>query len=234
MAKNKQADRQKPKKNPPDNPPIFTASFVDQAYEYLLNKILTNEISYGDSLSIKDLSETLGISTMPVREAIKRLEYERLVDVKPRSSCQVRVPDRKEIASIYELREALELFSVKKFLKNHDPKALDELQTIVDGMKEVGGIRNHDLRAQRARDLDHKFHNALCRLAGNEYVDLFYRQLSIHLNMAAIHATTYEKLEDKYFNSHAAILESLKNRSEDTLKVLERHFDNVWDLLNDF
>ena len=211
--------------------PIYTTSFVDQAYEYLLDKIISNEISYGDSLNIKDLSEILGISTMPIREAIKRLEYERLVDVKPRSSCQVRVPDKREITSIYEMREALELFAVRKFLKNFDPVRLEELEDIITGMRKVSEIKDSALRARRAMELDHSFHLELCRLADNEYVDRYYRQLSIHLNMAAIHAKTYLQLQDKYFESHAAIVKSLKHKSEDAVKVLEKHFDNVWEFL---
>lgn len=211
--------------------PIYTTSYVDQAYQYLLDKIISNEIAYGDSLSIKDLSETLGISTMPIREAIKRLEYERVVDVKPRSSCQVRVPDKKEIISIYEMREALELFAVRKFLNNFDPVRLDVLQDITEGMHQVSSIKDSARRARKAMELDHSFHLELCRLADNEYVDQYYRQLSIHLNMAAIHAKTYLQLEDKYFQSHAAIVESLKTKSDQALKVLEKHFDNVWALL---
>lgn len=211
--------------------PIYTASFVDQAYEYLLDKIIANEISYGDTLNIKDLSETLGISTMPIREAIKRLEYERLVDVRPRSSCLVRIPGEKEIAEIYELREALEVFAVRKFLGNPDPAAIAELERITAEMAGVIGIPDTDTRARRAMELDREFHSALCELADNSYVCRFHRQLSIHLNMAAIHAASYQKLQDKYFDSHAAIVESLKNRSRDAIKVLERHFDNVWALL---
>ncbi len=211
--------------------PIFTTSFVDQAYEYLLDTIINNEISYGDVLNIKDLSEALGISTMPIREAIKRLEYERLVDVKPRSSCQVRVPDERKITSIYEMRETLEMFAVRKFLKDFDRDALSELEGIVDGMSSVTGIADLDLRSRRAMELDQSFHRALCRLADNEYVDRYYRQLSIHLNMAAIHAASYQKLENKYFESHAAIVDSLKNGSLESVKVLEEHFDNVRALL---
>ena len=78
--------------------PIFTTSLVDQVYEYLLDQIVSNKLSYGDNLNIKEISEKLGISTMPVREAIKRLEYDRVVEVKPRSSCQIRTPDKEEIS----------------------------------------------------------------------------------------------------------------------------------------
>ena len=80
--------------------PIFTKSLVDQVYEHLLDQIISNKLYYGDNLSIKDISEEFGISTMPVREAIKRLEYDRVVEIKPRSSCHIRTPDATEIAQI--------------------------------------------------------------------------------------------------------------------------------------
>lgn len=211
--------------------PIFKTSFVDQAYEYLLDKIITNEISYGDNLNIKDLSEVLGISTMPIREAIKRLEYERLVEVKPRSGCLVRIPDRQEIISIYELREALELFAIQKFLSNFDQSRLEEIDTITREMETVAQIKGPAPRAVKAMKLDQKFHLELCKLADNEFLNLYHRQLSIHLNMAAIHAKTYHQLEEKYYKSHSIIVDSLKVASDKALDNLEKHFDNVWAVL---
>jgi DNA-binding GntR family transcriptional regulator len=130
------------------------------------------------------------------------------------------------------MREALELFSIRKFLKNFDSESLRELEHVVDEMRNFSNIEDRALRARRARELDHNFHLSLCKLADNEYVDLYHRQLSIHLNMAAIHAKSYPELEDKYVDSHAAIVESLKNQSEDAIKYLEAHFDNVWVLLD--
>lgn len=210
---------------------IFTTSLVDQVYQYLLEKIISNELSYGDNLNIKELSETLGISTMPVREAIKRLEYDRVVEIKPRSSCQIRVPDTAEITSIYELREALELFAIKKFLKNFVPSKLEVLENIVTQMKSVQDIKSPKVRTQQAMELDQQFHKELCSLGDNEYLNLYHRQLSLHLNMAAIHAKTYQQLEGKYFQSHMNIVEHLREQSSEALGSLEQHFDNVWAVL---
>lgn len=217
----------------PDSPPIFTMSLVDQVYEYLLEKIISNELSYGDNLNIKTISENLGISTMPVREAIKRLEYDRVVEVKPRSSCQIRIPDKREILSIYELREALELFAIKKFMNNPVIERLKPLEIITQKMNNITGIEDPLIKAHAAMELDHQFHSELCRLADNEYVCHYHRQLSLHLNMAAIHAKSYHQLEDKYSQSHSIILKHMKQRSDKALKSLEDHFNNVLALLEE-
>jgi GntR family transcriptional regulator, rspAB operon transcriptional repressor len=212
--------------------PIFTTSLVDQVYEYLLEKIISNDLSYGDNLNIKDLSETLGISTMPVREAIKRLEYDRVVEVKPRSSCQIRVPGKDEIISIYELREDLELFAIKKFLHAFDPSKLKNLEDIITKMKAVKDIKPPETRIRETMTLDQQFHKELCVLGDNEYLCLYHRQLTLHLNMAAIHAKSYQQLEDKWIQSHMDIIDHLKQQSPEALNSLEQHFDNVWAVLD--
>jgi DNA-binding GntR family transcriptional regulator len=143
----------------------------------------------------------------------------------------VRYPDKQEITSIYELREALELFAIRKFLKSYDPSRLEELETITRDMRKVAGIKEPAVRTRKAMELDRKFHLELCKLADNEFLCLYHRQLSIHLNMAAIHAKTYQQLEDKYFESHATIVKSLKEKSNKSLQNLEKHFDNVWAVL---
>ena len=211
--------------------PLFTVSLVDQVYEYLLDKIITNEISYGDNLNIKELSKTLGISTMPVREAIKRLEYDRVVEVKPRSKCQIRIPDKSEIKDIYELREELELFAIKKFLKSGSPDQVKSLEEITDRMKNTITIQSAEKRAQEAMILDYEFHAELCKLADNEYVNYYHRQLSLHLNMALIHGKSYHQLKDKYFTSHLKIVKALKKKSPEAISSMEEHFNNVWSLL---
>lgn len=95
---------------------IDTSSLVDRVYEYLLDQIVTGAINYGDNISIKQIAAELNVSTMPVREAVKRLEFEQVVSIKPRSSCRVRKPSRKMIMEVYELREVLELYAVSKSL----------------------------------------------------------------------------------------------------------------------
>ena len=114
--------------------PIDTSSLVDKVYDYLLKRIIEGEIKYGETLSIKILAEELQVSTMPVREALKRLEYERIVEIKPRSSCQIRIPTKPEIHDIYNLREVLELFAIRRYKENPDASKLKELQEITEKM----------------------------------------------------------------------------------------------------
>jgi DNA-binding GntR family transcriptional regulator len=211
---------------------IDTRSLVDRVYEYVLERIVTGRIKYGQTISIKRLAEELEISTMPVREAIKRLQYEKIVDIKPRSNCQVLIPSPRMIAEVYALRELLERHALEKAATGPiDPERLRNLEAIVAQMATVPRINDAEERERKAVELDLAFHAALCRLAGNSYMDAVFDQLMLHVNMTLIHERAYRKLEDSYYDSHAGVLKHLRTDPRTAGELLQRHFDNVRSVL---
>jgi DNA-binding GntR family transcriptional regulator len=210
---------------------ISNVSLVDQVYEILLNRILKNEYTYGDTLSVKVISEDLGISTMPVREAIKRLEYDGIVDIKPRSSCVIKMHTEEELKEIYELREVLEIFAINKFLANFDPVKLKKLEKITKLMGGLHKIKDETTREHESMVLDYEFHIELCNLSGNSYNANYHRLLLLHNNMACIHKKSYLGLKKQYFKSHKIIVEKLKEGSDEATTMLQQHFQNVWKFL---
>ena len=211
--------------------PIDTRSLVDRVYGYLLNRIITGVIKYGDTINIKHIARELDVSTMPVREAVKRLEFERMVSIKPRSSCRVSMPSRTMILEVYELREALETYAVTKSIGTVSREKLEELRGIVGKMRDLDRETSVEEREKKAIELDRDFHTEICALAGNDFLNDFYRQLSLHVNMSLIHERTYHKLETQYPESHAEILRCLEQDPAHALDVLKKHFRNVIDLL---
>ena len=108
---------------------------------------------------------------MPVREAVKRLEFEGVVTIKPRSACRVRVPSRKTILEVYQVREALEGYAVLNGSGRRDPAAIGRLRVIVEKMRLLSTEPSADTREQRAIELDRQFHAEIIGLAGNELLD---------------------------------------------------------------
>lgn len=212
--------------------PIDTSSLVDRVYEYLLERIVSGAIKYGDSISIKEIAAELAVSTMPVREAVKRLEFEQVVSIKPRSSCRVRTPSRRMIREVYELREVLEMYALQKSAGRVKPEALARLQRIVDRMRALHAAPDGAEREKKAIALDREFHTELCALAGNDFLDGFYRQLSLHVNMTLIHEKTYKSLQKDWPDVHAGILARLEKDPSRALEALQKHFTNVTDLLD--
>ncbi|MCK9288376.1 MAG: GntR family transcriptional regulator, partial [Sphaerochaetaceae bacterium] len=66
---------------------IEKRSLAEQVYHYLCDSIIGGRFNYGDTLSTKQLADELSVSMMPIREALKRLEVDGLVEIKPRSMC---------------------------------------------------------------------------------------------------------------------------------------------------
>ena len=117
-------------------------SLVDHVYEHLLEQIITGAIRYGDTISIKGVASRLSVSSMPVREALKRLEFEGVVDIKPRSSCTVRVPSRRTILEVYALREALEVYALSCCGAGVSRESLARMERIVAGMRGLGNEKD--------------------------------------------------------------------------------------------
>ena len=206
-----------------------TVSLVDRVYSHLLEKIVNGAIRYGDTISIKKVASELSVSSMPVREAVKRLEFEGVVTIKPRSACRVRVPSRQMILEVYQLREALEGYAVLH--QSHaDPGAIPRLRGIVDRMRRLSDEPSVDVREQRAIELDRLFHAEIVGLAGNELLSSFSRQLSLHVNMTLMHEKTYHALEDQWPEMHARIVDNLEKDPSAAVALLKEQFGRATEL----
>jgi len=88
---------------------------AEHAYDAIRNKILKGELSLGAAISRRELAGELGMSFVPVSEAIQRLESEGLVESRPRAGTRVRVPTARDVRERHILREALEVQSARLF-----------------------------------------------------------------------------------------------------------------------
>ncbi|MGA2478584.1 MAG: GntR family transcriptional regulator [Spirochaetia bacterium] len=208
-----------------------TRNLVDRVYEHILDQIITGMVRYGDTISIKKVAGELGVSTMPVREAVKRLELEQVVSIKPRSFCRVRRPSHKMIMEVYELREALEEFAVTKTLGKVDAEAIGRLRGIVERMRSLHAEADAAVQEKKAIELDREFHSQIGALEGSEMLNTYYRQLSLHVNMTFIHEKTYHTLEQGWSEVHAEILRCIESEPARAMEALQRHFGSVRNLL---
>ena len=85
-----------------------TSSLAGEAYVILRERILRNELPIGKVISRRKLANELGMSLLPVSEAFLRLEFEGLLESRPRAGTRVRIPSREDIRGHYVVREALD------------------------------------------------------------------------------------------------------------------------------
>ena len=135
-----------------------------RVYNQIKHLILCNEIMPGQKLHHQDLSERLGVSRTPVREALTRLVQEGYVSFLPNRGFTCKEIRIQEAEELYELREALEAFAVERATARLTDDAIDQLR---NRMNSYG--RDVQKRFSRERLVyDQDVHLAIVQLAGNE------------------------------------------------------------------
>jgi DNA-binding GntR family transcriptional regulator len=92
---------------------VLATNATDHVLDAVRTAILAGDLAAGETLRQEDLAERLGVSRMPVREAIKRLHAEGLVEVLPSRRVRVAALSRDEIEDIYDMRAALEPVAIR-------------------------------------------------------------------------------------------------------------------------
>jgi DNA-binding GntR family transcriptional regulator len=103
---------------------------ANYVFDYLKEKILQGFYKQGESIVISRVAEELELSAIPVREAIKRLESEGLVELTPHKGAQVTTFSTKKINDILEVRAVLEGYAAREACEFMDSKLIDRLKQI--------------------------------------------------------------------------------------------------------
>ena len=96
-------------------------SLSAEAYSVVRQRILGGELAIGQVISRRKLAVELGMSFLPVSEALLRLEVEGLLESRPRAGTRVRIPTRQDVRGHYVVREALEVQAAKLFAEVATP-----------------------------------------------------------------------------------------------------------------
>src|SRR5919199_2868030 len=91
------------------------ASLAAEAYSVVRQRIARGELVLGQAVSRRQLAAELGMSFLPVTEALLRLEFEGLLESRPRAGTRVRIPAPEDVKGQYVVREALEVQAAMRF-----------------------------------------------------------------------------------------------------------------------
>ena len=141
--------------------PLPDQSLADAVADRLRQAIHQGEYLPGDRLVERTLSADLGVSHIPVREALTKLEDEGLVVRLPRRGARVAELSPVTIAEISSMRVLLEGFVVRRVTERWTARVERDLLRISDRM--VAAARRGDVPT--VLDLDHRFHERLCQQA---------------------------------------------------------------------
>ncbi|TWT65322.1 GntR family transcriptional regulator [Allorhodopirellula solitaria] len=149
-------------------------SLADVSYEFIRAKLANGDYSPGRRLVNRALAEQIGVSVIPVREAISRLVSEGLVEHVRGAGAYVRQVNRQELNNLYVLREALESCAAAEAAQHITEDQLDELDHILDRAKQTAKQicaqpkeRSNRRQLDRWMDDEQQFHELLIEASRN-------------------------------------------------------------------
>jgi DNA-binding GntR family transcriptional regulator len=129
------------------------SSLAAEAYVIVRQRILRGEIALGQVISRRKLAAELSMSFLPVSEALLRLEFEGLLESRPRSGTRVRIPSPEDVKGHYVVREALEAQAAMRFAEVATAAERVELRRL--------GLRVDELSTQPDRGIYVAVHQKL-------------------------------------------------------------------------
>lgn len=133
------------------------SSLADEAYGVVRRRILRGELAMGEAVSRRQLATELGMSFLPVSEALLRLEHEGLLESRPRAGTRIRIPSREDVLGNYVVREALEVQAATLFTTRASDRDCQDMMKLALRIDQ-GVAEGH--RVAYAR-LHHKFHRRI-------------------------------------------------------------------------
>lgn len=147
---------------------------TSKAYEYMRKRLLSGALPPGAFLSAQSLSKDIGVSRTPVREALRQLEYDELVTIVPKLGAVVKTLDREQFQELLGYRQALETHAAAKAAELRRPEEVEQLGSILEGMRRHGEAVIQDPRnleaLQLLSDADARFHRLLFAMARNTFI----------------------------------------------------------------
>jgi len=197
-------------------------SLRDQVYERLRGAITSGEMAPGAPVIEAEIATRLGLSRTPVREALRRLESEGMLEPRGGRGTVVREIQREEVDCVFEIREALESLAARRASRHMTARDYAELERLVERMR-----AKVDDTVEMER-LDTIFHDRILAHADGARLKRMLGDLraeimpwrAIALGIADRRAGTVEE--------HAAMLAAMKSRDEPAIAAAtSRHIANT-------
>lgn len=206
-------------------------SLAEKSYRYIRDQLSAGGFEPGERLVNRTLAERIGVSVIPVREAIRRLASEGLVEHVPGAGAFVRKPSRQDLDDLYVLRDALESCAAAEAARHISESQLLELEYLLERFKETAfqigeQAKRHSTKRQQDRWLDDekRFHELLVEASRNEVLARVIRD-----NLAIVNVFEAQRCDptlltcevaEETCQSKAELIQALRDRDADRARKL--------------
>ncbi len=201
---------------------VLAAIPAKTTYDRLYEKIVRGEYPPTTRLVNRVVAEELGVSVVPVREALGRLTSEGLVEHIPGAGSFVRSLDSRELAKLYALREHLEVFAVVEAARHaqgyhvqHLQRCCDESAAALQAVEDAEEAREQREAVEAWVASDAAFHSALIEAADNPWLGMAVDRLRVLAHIARAKPRDLEtNLYRQALQEHEAIAKAIESHDE--------------------
>ena len=206
----------------------FEASNLGEVvYEHIKGMILGKQVQCGERIPEEKIAKQLGVSRTPIREALRRLSNEGLINIYPNRFAEVITFDEESIKELGVIRINLDTLAVQLAIHNGSNADFLKLKEIADECYEAAKKGDIPNRIKK----DSEFHLMLAQIAGNSILVKLLKEL--YLKIQLLQASKYRDIDDslKKIEHHHIIVDKLMERNVDeVVKLIQRHLVEFYNL----
>jgi DNA-binding GntR family transcriptional regulator len=196
-------------------------------YDQLKERLFTGQLRAGQVVSQRELAELLGATLNPVREAIRKLEAEGLINVYAQRGIQIIEGGPKAINDAYDYRQLLEHNAIRNFGRTADEKTIDAmLAKVASALKLLSKNPTNVAVRLKVLDQDYEFHKDLIDFQGNAIISKHYSLNAARLRLFRISTGQPLQRLDSAAQEHKEILRACRARDiEAAAACLAQHIE---------
>ncbi len=200
-------------------------SIADQVFEELEKEILVGNFSRDELLTEIKLSEKMGVSRTPIREALRRLDQEHLIEITPKGAKVIGI-SQDDIRDIYEIRLRIEGLAARWAAE----KATDEAINAMREVLELQEFYTSKAAPEQLKNTDSRFHEILYAASGsNALLDTL---APLHRRIVKYRRASLsgQQRAEQSYDEHKALFQAILNHDGDEAeRLLRLHIENARD-----
>ena len=183
----------------------------DQVLERLRDAIIAGHFRPGDRLIERELCERMGVSRTSIREALRHLEAQHLIQVEPRRGPVVTRVTRKQVAEIYEVRALLEAALVRRFAETATDADITALRRIYENLRQARSSGD----VSRIIVLTKRFIEHMMDVVDHELIGDMLRKLTARISVVRVLAIAVPGRLEESGRELAIVMEAIERRDGD-------------------
>ena len=207
---------------------VQRAPIHEQILVHLRQDIVRNRWKPGERLPEPELCEEFGVSRTPMRDALKLLEAEGLIELRPHIGAVVTQPNLPDLEEKMQVLSALEQAAAQLVARRRPPAAIAQLRKQHMAMQKAAD--SHDMASYY--QLNDDFHRAIVEGSGNKTLAQIHENIMWHVFRARHMANEHETFDPATAKHHEDIVNALaEGRADAAAAAMRSHLDDVCKLM---